>query len=105
MKKFQVALDLSSIIEEENNIEIPFDEIGFISMFYLLMSVKKKRTPENNVGVFVLMHGDSTASSMLKTAQELLGTSIGTAMNMPLTMEVQTMYEQLRNQVITQKNR
>lgn len=49
------------------------------------------------------MHGDSTASSMLKTAQELLGTSIGTAMNMPLTMEVQTMYEQLRNQVITQK--
>uniref|UniRef100_UPI000195C2DE Sigma-54 interaction domain protein n=1 Tax=Enterococcus faecalis (strain ATCC 700802 / V583) TaxID=226185 RepID=UPI000195C2DE len=56
-----------------------------------------------NVGVFVLMHGDSTASSMLKTAQELLGTSIGTAMNMPLTMEVQTMYEQLRNQVITQK--
>lgn len=41
-KEFQVALDLSSIIEEENNIEIPFDEIGFISMFYLLMSVKKK---------------------------------------------------------------
>ncbi|MUO10973.1 sigma 54-interacting transcriptional regulator [Enterococcus faecalis] len=102
-KEFQVALDLSSIIEEENNIEIPFDEIGFISMFLSINVGKEERTPENNVGVFVLMHGDSTASSMLKTAQELLGTSIGTAMNMPLTMEVQTMYEQLRNQVITQK--
>ena len=43
-KKFQVALDLSSIIEEENNIEIPFDEIGFISMFYLLMSVRRKNS-------------------------------------------------------------
>ena len=72
-------------------------------MFLSINVGKEERTPENNVGVFVLMHGDSTASSMLKTAQELLGTSIGTAMNMPLTMEVQTMYEQLRNQVITQK--
>ena len=80
-------------------------KLALLVCFLSINVGKEERTPENNVGVFVLMHGDSTASSMLKTAQELLGTSIGTAMNMPLTMEVQTMYEQLRNQVITQKNR
>ncbi|MBL1223843.1 sigma 54-interacting transcriptional regulator [Enterococcus sp. BWR-S5] len=97
--EFQVAIDLSAIIEEENDIEIPFDEIGFISMF-LSIDVGNKETIEvNNVGVVVLMHGDSTASSMLKTAQELLGISTGKAMNMPLTMEVQTMYEKLRSYV------
>lgn len=97
--EFQVAIDLSAIIEEENDIEIPFDEIGFISMF-LSIDVGNKVTVEvNNVGVVVLMHGDSTASSMLKTAQELLGTSTGVAMNMPLTMEVQAMYEKLRSYV------
>ncbi|MBP1045364.1 sigma 54-interacting transcriptional regulator [Enterococcus sp. BWM-S5] len=99
-EEFQVAIDLSAIIEEENDIEIPFDEIGFISMF-LSIDVGNKETIEvNNVGVVVLMHGDSTASSMLKTAQELLGISTGKAMNMPLTMEVQTMYEKLRSYVM-----
>ena len=32
-REFQVAIDLSTIIEEEEQVEIPFDEIGFISMF------------------------------------------------------------------------
>ncbi|MCB5953108.1 sigma 54-interacting transcriptional regulator [Enterococcus sp. BWT-B8] len=99
-KEFQVAIDLSAIIEEENDIEIPFDEIGFISMFLSIDVGDKEKVEVNNVGVVVLMHGDSTASSMLKTAQELLGTSTGVAMNMPLTMEVQTMYEYLRKYVV-----
>lgn len=99
--EFQVAIDLSTIIEEENNIEIPFDEIGFISMFLSINVGGQEKASVNNVGIFVLMHGDSTASSMLKTAQELLGTDIGVAMNMPLTMEVQVMYEQLRTYVLT----
>jgi transcriptional regulatory protein LevR/transcriptional regulator with AAA-type ATPase domain len=99
-REFQVAIDLSSIIEEEYDIEIPFDEIGFISMFLSINVVNgHEKIVTNHVGVFVLMHGDSTASSMLKTAQELLGTELGHAMNMPLTMEVQTMYEQLRSYV------
>ncbi|MFD2306538.1 sigma 54-interacting transcriptional regulator [Enterococcus termitis] len=102
-KEFQVAMDLSAIIEEENNIEIPFDEIGFISMFLSINLGNKEKVHVNNVGVVVLMHGDSTATSMLKTAQELLGTETGVAMNMPLTMEVQTMYEQLKNFVLSHR--
>lgn len=104
-KEFQVAMDLSAIIEEENNIEIPFDEIGFISMFLSINVGSKEKVHENNVGVVVLMHGDSTASSMLKTAQELLGTETGVAMNMPLTMEVQTMYEQLKSFVLSHREK
>ncbi|EOL47473.1 sigma 54-interacting transcriptional regulator [Enterococcus caccae] len=104
-KEFQVAMDLSAIIEEENNIEIPFDEIGFISMFLSINVGSKEKVHENNVGVVVLMHGDSTASSMLKTAQELLGTETGVAMNMPLTMEVQTMYEQLKTFVLNHREK
>jgi len=103
-KEFQVAIDLSSIIEEEYNIEIPFDEIGFISMFLSInVGSGQEKVAASHVGIFVLMHGDSTASSMLKTAQELLGTELGIAMNMPLTMEVQTMYEQLRTYVVANR--
>ncbi|MGM0123713.1 transcriptional antiterminator bglG:Sigma-54 factor [Enterococcus sp. AZ194] len=94
-KEFQVAIDLSAIIEEEKQIEIPFDEIGFISMFLSINVGEREQIKENTVGVVVLMHGSSTASSMLETAQELLGIDSGIAMNMSLTMEVQTMYDQL----------
>lgn len=94
-KEFQVAMDLSAIIEEENGIEIPFDEIGFLSMFLAMDLDEKIPFKENHVQVVVLMHGTSTASSMLETAQELLGTDEGVALNMPLTVEVQTMYNQL----------
>lgn len=93
--EFQVALDLSSLIEEECDVEIPFDEIGFISMFLSIQVGESETIPMNKVGVIVLMHGRATASSMLETAQELLGTKIGIAMNMTLDTEVKEMYEEL----------
>ncbi|WP_122645242.1 sigma 54-interacting transcriptional regulator [Enterococcus mediterraneensis] len=104
-REFQIALDLSSIIEEEWAIEIPFDEIGFISMFLSIQVSNSEKVPENLVEVIVLMHGTATASSMLSTAQDLLGTTIGIAMNMRLDMEVQTMYEKLLAHVSQNKER
>lgn len=101
--EFQVAMDLSSIIEEEQNVEIPFDEIGFISMFLSLEAGEEKSLDIEKVGVIVLMHGKATASSMLETAQELLGTSIGYGMNMALDIEVKTMYNQLLNHIQVNK--
>lgn len=102
-KEFQVAIDLSAMIEKENEIEIPFDEIGFISMFLTIDVGDRIPIKENNVRVIVLMHGASTATSILETVQELLGTQEGVAMNMPLTLEVQAMYEQLKNYVLEHK--
>lgn len=93
--EFQVAMDLSSIIEEELEVEIPFDEIGFISMFLSLEAGEEEQLKIEKVGVIVLMHGKATASSMLETVQELLGTSIGHAMNMALDIEVKAMYNQV----------
>lgn len=104
-KEFKTAIDLSAIIEEEENIEIPFDEIGFISMFLSISVGESEQNKENPVEVIVLMHGSSTASSMLETAQELLGTKLGMAFNMPLIMEVQTMYNQLLNYIRQQQDR
>ncbi|MGY3778422.1 sigma 54-interacting transcriptional regulator [Isobaculum melis] len=99
-KEFQVAIELSGIIEEEFNIELPFDEIGFITMFLTIELGETPNQKEHMVEVFVLMHGNSTATSMLETAQELLDMKYGYALNMPLTMEVQKMYEQLRKLVL-----
>ncbi|GAA3020832.1 sigma 54-interacting transcriptional regulator [Tetragenococcus solitarius] len=101
--EFQVALDLSTEIEEELQVEIPFDEIGFVSMFLSIQLGQEEQLPQNKVGVVVLMHGNSTASSILSAAQELLGTDSGTAMDMPLDTVVNQMYQKLLNYVLENK--
>ncbi|AYW45305.1 sigma 54-interacting transcriptional regulator [Tetragenococcus koreensis] len=98
--EFQVALDLSTLIEEELQVEIPFDEIGFISMFLSIQLGQEEQLPQNKVGIIVLMHGNSTASSILSAAQELLGSSNGVAMDMPLDMVVNQMYQELLSYVL-----
>lgn len=102
-KEFQVAIDLSGEIEQALEIEIPFDEIGFLTMFLTEESLDTDHLPESQVEVIVMMHGRSTATSMLETVQELLATDTGIAMDMPLSMDVQTMYEKLK-QLIEQLN-
>ena len=103
LSEFQVAIGLSSLIEQEFSIEIPFDEIGFLTMFLTLDISDDIVKQENKVKVFLLMHGKSTASSMLEAVQDLLDVESGVAFNMPLTMEVTQMYEQVKNYVLQNK--
>lgn len=99
-KEFQVAIDISAMIEQELGIEIPFDEIGFLTMFLTEEVVESMFVSESQVEVLVLMHGRSTATSMVETVQELLSIESGTAMDMPLSMEVKTMYENVKKRVV-----
>src|SRR5699024_2394467 len=101
--EFQVAIDLSTIIEERCQVEIPFDEIGFISMFLSAEIGEIEPLPKNKVGVIVLMHGENTASSMLETAQDLLDTPTGIAMDMPLNMDVKELYNALLSYIRANK--
>ncbi|WP_188204863.1 sigma 54-interacting transcriptional regulator [Desemzia incerta] len=95
-KEFQVAIELSALIEEQFAIEIPLDEIGFITMFLTIDLTEKAEKTQEKVGIVVIMHGKSTATSMLETVQELLDTKVGIALDMPLTMKVKEMYEVVR---------
>lgn len=93
--EFQVAMDLSTIIEDTCQVEVPFDEIGFISMFLSAEIGEIEPLPKNRVNVIVLMHGSNTATSMLETAQDLLDTTTGVAMDMPIDMDVKELYNDL----------
>lgn len=98
-KEFQIAIDLSGIVEDKLDIDIPFDEIGFITMFLAVDIGEKQQEAQSRVAVIVMMHGKSTASSMLEAVQDLLNIPYGQAINMPLTMEVREAYEQLKEYV------
>ncbi|GCF93536.1 ArsR family transcriptional regulator [Enterococcus florum] len=102
-KEFQLAIELSGRIEEEYDVMIPLDEIGFITMFLTMETSVDTSEVEKQVEVIVVMHGRSTASSMLETVQELLGIQYGRAFNMPLTVKTEEMYRTIRNQIAESK--
>ncbi|MBC1501267.1 sigma 54-interacting transcriptional regulator [Listeria weihenstephanensis] len=98
-KEFQAAIDISALLEQALGIEIPFDEIGFLTMFLTEEVVESIFTQEAQVEVIVMMHGRSTATSMVETVQELLNIESGTALDMPLSVEVKAMYEKVKAKV------
>lgn len=95
--EFQLAMEISLRIEEMYQVEIPLDEIGFLTMFFVEETSDKPIT--HTVAVMVIMHGESTASSMLKTAQTLLGTTKGIAFDMPLTMQTEQVYQAIQKEL------
>lgn len=103
LTEFQVAIELSGMIEEALDVDIPFDEIGFITMFLTLDLSDEQQQDDTTVSVFLLMHGQSTATSMLEAVQELLGTESGVAFNMPLDREVTAMYNDVKQYVLDNK--
>lgn len=95
-EEFRLALECASKIEAAYDIAIPLDEVGFIAMFLTIDRVQNA-SHERKVQLLVVMHGASTASSMLEAAQQLLGTSEGIAFDMPLSVTAESMYETVQS--------
>ncbi|MBU5591900.1 sigma 54-interacting transcriptional regulator [Clostridium sp. MSJ-4] len=98
--EFLVAMELAKIIDSKFNIEIPLDEIGYLAMFLASDLYESKIKKESKVGILVIMHGDSTASSMVRVANSLIGEVYTEALDMPLTMKAEKMYDAAKNKII-----
>ncbi|MGM9973075.1 MAG: sigma-54-dependent transcriptional regulator [Clostridiaceae bacterium] len=94
-REFKLAMVLGEKLEEKYNIEVPIDELGFITMFFASDNEEK----EGKVAVIVAMHGRYTASSMVEVANELLNTSHGKAFDMPLSMKPAEGLEHVKSMV------
>ncbi|WDV47237.1 sigma 54-interacting transcriptional regulator [Clostridiaceae bacterium M8S5] len=85
-QEFKVAIKLAEKIEELFEIDVPLGEIGLITMFFAGERIKEK----NKVAILVAMHGETTASSMAKVANNLLGVNHVKAYDMNLNIKPQT---------------
>jgi transcriptional regulator with AAA-type ATPase domain/transcriptional regulatory protein LevR len=89
--EYETAERMALLFSERTGILLPESEVGFLCTI-LLSTLEAPSAPK--VGVLVIMHGSSTASSMLQTTQHLLGTRHGAAIDMPLHMEREVITEQ-----------
>ena len=97
--EFIVAMEIVKIIEKEFNLDVPLDEIGYITMFLSECNEESNEQLEENVGILVMMHGTSTASSMAEVANSLIGEEYIQALDMPLTMKPEYMLEKAKEKV------
>lgn len=79
--EFEVALEIKAKVEERYNIEIPEEELAY---FTLLLSSIQEEKQDGQVGIIVVTHGNSTATSMVDVTQKLFGYSNLIAVDMPL---------------------
>uniref|UniRef100_UPI00262EC8D5 sigma 54-interacting transcriptional regulator n=1 Tax=Clostridium sp. TaxID=1506 RepID=UPI00262EC8D5 len=99
--EFLVAMELAKKLDKKFNIEVPIDEIGYLAMFLAYDLYEEEINKEENVGILVMMHGDSTATSMAKVANTLIGENYAEALDMPLNVKANKMYEIAKKKVMS----
>ena len=98
-QEFLVALECLRIIEENFSINLPIDEAGYLTMFLKSEDQWSPDASHEKVQIIVMMHGRSTASSMVDTVNQLLGEDFAQALDMPLDMNPEEAYESLKLKV------
>lgn len=97
-KLFNVSKKIVEYLNQEYSLQIPEDEIGYITMY--LNSVSKNENTEQSrdkPGIIVLSHG-AVASEMLKVANWLLGGSDVKAIDMNLDQPPKLILDKLINE-------
>ncbi|ADQ13629.1 transcriptional regulator, TrmB [Halanaerobium hydrogeniformans] len=97
-KEFITAMEIASLIDQEFSVETPLDEIGYLTMFLTERPYNFHGEEEvKKVGIIVVMHGSSTASSIAEVANNLIGENHAVAIDMPLEMNPQEAYKKTKN--------
>ncbi len=86
--EFQTATLVKEKLEEKLEIDIPREEIGFIAMLLYAVNLDDGQK-YSKIGVIVLAHGKSTASSIANVANNILGTNHCRAIDIPLDKKVE----------------
>ncbi|VBB06636.1 phosphotransferase system mannose-type iia component [Lucifera butyrica] len=84
-QEMKAAKQMAAIIGAYANMDIPEEETGFIAL--MLATLEESAFEENSrVGIMVIAHGKSTASSLVDFANKLLGVSSARAIDMSMEL-------------------
>lgn len=94
--EFNVALSCVQFLEENLKLIIPIDESAYLTLFFAY----NEHSPKNqNVKIFVIAHGNNTATSIADVANSLLNTDIVTGIDAPLDKSPEYVFSSLLNYI------
>lgn len=89
-EEYSLACSLSSKIENEEKIQIPEDEIGFIAMY--IRKLLETKIKKDKIGIVIMCHG-RVATEMVKVVNELMNINFPIAIDMPLDVNPSKIFE------------
>lgn len=95
-REFIISMNAVKMIEDEFGVEVSLDEIGYITMFLAADTDTVNKKDNCKVGVLIIMHGTSTASSMAEVANTLIGEHHVESLDMPLSIKAEDMFENVK---------
>lgn len=99
LKEFQVSQAIIKKLEKTFHTLIPPYEQGFLAL--LLSQNKLDAVVKNCIGIIIICHGNSTASSIAAVANTLLNTAWLKAIDMPLSTTIDETYKKFRSVAIS----
>lgn len=102
--EFMVAMEVAKLVDQDFNIQVPLDEIGYLTMFLATDGIQLDNLDENGVFVMVVAHGNSTATSMVQVAKSLVDAEHVIGLDMSLSMKAEAMYEIVKQEVLKLKH-
>ncbi|NEU05149.1 PRD domain-containing protein [Clostridium senegalense] len=90
--EFLVAMEITKKIECNFKIQLPLDEIGYITLFLVKNYLYLEQAADEKVNIVLVLHGESTATSMANVVNELIGVNHIIPIDMPLNMEGERIY-------------
>lgn len=103
-QEFMVAMEVAKLIDKSFDVQVPLDEIGYLTMFLATEADQIDAMEENGVYVVVVAHGNATASSMVQVAKSLVDAERVIGLDMSLSMKAESMYEIVKNEVMKLKD-
>ncbi|AEM79476.1 sigma 54-interacting transcriptional regulator [Thermoanaerobacter wiegelii] len=98
-EELNVANMIVELMKERLKLDIPADEASFLAML-IRSNEKNEDAIEKPVGVVVMCYGDSTASSMVATANKIIGSDIAIPIDIPVDSDPKQYLEYAMNEVI-----
>jgi len=96
--EFSISIECVKMIEDFSNVSIPFDEVAFITMFFVYGNENFKDI-NSNVKVIVLAHGNGIAREMANVTNELLENEEVIGIDMPLSEQPQEFLNRVKEYI------
>ena len=96
--EFKVADKLVEILSDKFGVIIPESEKGFLALLFYRSQIE---IDNSKIGMIIICHGESTATSMADACNRLLNTELVKAIDMPLNQGIDDTYQQVKSMALT----
>jgi transcriptional regulator with AAA-type ATPase domain/transcriptional regulatory protein LevR len=105
-EEFKLALKIIGLIEEEYDMLLSIESAGFIALLIARETLEDIADVKQQIDIIVAMHGEMTASSMVTTVKQILGSGSAIPFDMHLNKsyrEVKEEFKQLIQKIETKQ--